>query len=123
MDLLLDMKTHDLVFVNGECPVVTDPVERVMQRLKIKLLTFKGEWFHNTQYGVPYWQDILGHKVSKSRVDMIFQEAILEEYEVGGIVSFKSSLENRVYSLEAKVKIKTPNGTAVGTLSLGGIEV
>src|SRR5690554_2220214 len=123
MDLLIDMKTHYVVFVNGECSVVTEPVERVMQRLKRRLLTFKGDWFHYTQYGVTYWQDVLGHKVSKSRVDMIFQEAILEEYEVGGTVSFKSSLENRVYSLEAKVKIKTPNGTAVGTLSLGGIEV
>lgn len=125
MDLLMDIRNgvHDNVFVNGSCPVVTDPVERVMQRLKIKLLTFKGEWFQNTEYGVPYWQEVLGKKVSKSRVDTILQEAVLEEPGVVEIVSFSSSLERRSYSLEIQIRVRGETGTSVVPLSLGDIQI
>lgn len=127
MDLLMDIRNgvHDNVFVNGECPVVTDPIGRVMQRLKIKLLTFRGEWFHNVDYGVPYWQEILGQKTTKSRVDVIFQEAILEEQGVVEIISFNSSLYNREYSLEVKIRARdtTNNTTRIETLSLGNINI
>lgn len=125
MDLLMDIRNgvHDNVFVNGQCPVVTDPVERVMQRLKIKLLTFKGEWFHNTEYGVPYWQEVLGKRVSKSRVDIVLQEAILEEPGVVEIVSFSSSLEKRSYSLEVRIRVRGETGTSVVPLSLRDIQI
>jgi len=120
----MDLQRHDCVFINGECPVVTAPDERLMQKLKIKLLTFRGEWFHNTLYGVPYWQDILGKKSTKSRIDVIFQEAILEEEGVLEIVSFQSSLQSRVYSLSVKIRAKSSEGvTTVSTLSLGEINV
>lgn len=125
MDLLMDIRNgvHDNVFVNGFCPVVTDPVGRVMQRLKIKLLTFKGEWFQDTEYGVPYWQEMLGYKVSKSRLDIIFQEAILEEEEVVEIVSFGSSLDKRLYSLEVQIRVRGETGTTIVPLTLGNMQI
>jgi hypothetical protein len=77
----------------------------VAQRLTIRLLTFLGEWFANTAYGVPYWQRILGKKVDKSTVDAIFQEKILEEDGVAEILSFNSELSRtREYSLRFKVR-------------------
>lgn len=96
---------HDCLFVNGECPVTTTLSERMAQKLKIKLLTFKGEWFQNINYGIPYLQEILGHKVSKGRVDTIFQEAILEEREVAEIISFNSNITGRTYSMSCKIRV------------------
>lgn len=92
------------MFTNGPPAVTSTPTENVAQRLKIKLLTFKGEWFQNILYGVPYRQDILGHKVSKTRVDRIFQEAILEERGVKEIVSFESFLSGRTYNMKFSVR-------------------
>ena len=120
MDLLMNIDTdHDCVFVNGSCPVTLTPREIMGQKIKIKLLTFRGEWFQDTTYGVPYWQEILGHKVSKSRVDMLFQEAILEEQGVTEIVEFKSSIDNRVYSLTCKIRIYDGSITTVSTGDIG----
>lgn len=120
MDLLMNIDTdHDCVFVNGSCPVTVTPRETMGQKIKIKLLTFRGEWFQDTTYGVPYWQEILGHKVSKSRVDMLFQEAILEERGVTEIIEFKSSLYNRVYSLTCKIRIYDGSITTVSTGDIG----
>lgn len=104
MDLKLDPFTHDLVFVNGETPVTNTDFEVVAQRLKIRLLTFQGEYIFNILFGVPYFQRILGKKVRKTDVDTIFQQQILLEEGVVEILEFSSTLENGTYNLKFKVK-------------------
>ena len=106
MDLLLD-DNHDLVFVNGSTQVTLDRVDVVAQRLKIRLLTFLGEWRFNTAYGVPYFQRIYGFKIRKTDIDTIFQQIILQEPGVRSIVSFESTFESRVYNLVFRVRIDT----------------
>ena len=105
MDLLMDIdNARDLVFLNGQCPVTTYPVQAVAQRLFIRLRTFKGEWFYNTIYGVPYFQRIFT-KTTKGAVDAIFQDQILSETGVKRITEFSSELNaaNRKYSLSFRV--------------------
>lgn len=106
MDLLMDVNgTNDLVYVNGECPVVSDLPGVVAQRLFIMLRTFMGEWFLNTQHGIPYFQNILGKKITKSGVDNILQDKILAETEVSRISEWTSDLapQSRAYSVRFKV--------------------
>lgn len=109
MDLLLDRRgfVHDLVFVNGACPTTGDMIDRVTQRLYIKLRTFFDEWFLDETYGVPWLEQVLGQKTPKSRVDMIIQEQILEEDEVSQITEFNSSLtaDTRRYSCTFRVRV------------------
>jgi len=105
MDLLMDIDgTRDLIFTNGKCPVTTFPVQAVAQRLFIRLRTFKGEWFFNTTYGVPYFQRVF-RKTNKAAVDAIFQDQILSENGVKRITQFSSTLDvaNRKYSLNFRV--------------------
>jgi len=115
LDILLDEVTHDVVWNNGPLTkeFTTQPyTQTVSQRLKIRLLNFKGEWFMDLNYGPPYWQEILAMKVSKSRVDRIFQQQILLENGVREIVSFSSTLINRQYSLKFQVKVVSGEVTA-----------
>jgi hypothetical protein len=105
MDLLMDIdNTRDLVFANGACPVTQFPVQTVAQRLFIRLRTFKGEWFYNTTYGIPYFQRVFT-KTTKSAVDAIFQDQILSETGVKRITEFTSNLNsaNRRYTLSFRV--------------------
>lgn len=101
----------DIVWRNGPLrkEETTQPLtETVSQRLKIRLLTFMGEWFLDTTYGVPYWQRLLGIKQrSKAAIDLILQQQILEESGVKEIVSFNSTFQNRQYSLSFSVKVVT----------------
>lgn len=95
----------DAVFINGAAPVVTDSAGVVAQRLRIRLRTFLGEWVFNTEYGVPYFQRILGKKVTKVAVDRIMQEQILSERGVVEIASFSSTLSRtREYSMQFRVR-------------------
>lgn len=126
MDLLLDLNIispsyGDLAFVNGPLPrnaTTQELAEVVGQRLYIRLRTFREEWFINTEYGVPYW-DILGRKRSKSAVDLIFQEQILAETGVQEITFFSSTLVNRKYSLQFRVRVS--NGQETPTINLNPI--
>ncbi len=116
MDLLLNYETNDLVFHNGPLTkeYTTQPlVHIVQQRLFILLHTFLGEWFLDTSYGIPYFQDILGFKTTKEKVDLIFQQKILAENGVKEITEFNSTFVNRQYSLSFKVRVNTGEETNV----------
>lgn len=109
LDLLLDPTTWDVVWNNGPLTkeFTTQPLtQTVGQRLKIRLLSFYGDWFMDTTYGVPYFQRLLGVKqTSKAAADLIFQQQILAEQGVKEIVSFDSPFVNRQYSLTFRVSV------------------
>jgi len=124
MDLLLDLNQispsyGDLTWKNG--PLTPDyttqsRVDVVAQRLLIRLRSFQGEWFLDTNYGVPYWS-ILGHKIKKSAVDLIFQREILAENGVKELTFFESTFENRKYSLSFRVKVTTGEESGLITIT------
>lgn len=107
MDLLLNPDTNDLIFVNGGCPVTVAQQDIVAQRLKITLQTFLGEWFLDTDLGIPYFQQILTKVRNKSTVDAIFQKAILSDPGVLEMVSYESTLTaaNRGFNLDFAVRV------------------
>ena len=110
MDFKLDYQTGDIIWKNGPLTKtdVTQPfTENVQQRLFIMLRTFMGEWFMDTEHGIPYFQRILGRKTPKATVDRIFQEKILAEQGVAEIVSFTSSLVNREYSFVTQIRCES----------------
>ena len=104
MDILLNEDTHDAEFVNGDAPVTPTVDEGLRQRLKIKLLTFKGELIYNTEYGTPYYQEIFGKGRSKQIVDTIFRDLINEDEDVVRITRFESEItRDRQYVLSFAV--------------------
>ena len=124
MDLLLDLDPlspsyGDLTWKNGLLTpdyTTQSRVDVVAQRLRIRLLTWRPEWFLDTSYGVPYW-DFLGKKVKKSAVDLIFQREILLENGVKELTFFESTFANRKYSLSFRVKVTTGEESGLITIT------
>lgn len=109
MDILLN-DDHDIVFDNQDNPPVTDEKRLdVAQRLLIKLKTFLGEWFLNTQNGVPYDTVVFGKNKRKGTIDVLFQSLIMEDEDVLEITKFDSTLDNasRHYSLAFRVRVES----------------
>lgn len=125
MDILQNSDTSsenygDAIWVNGQCPMVTDSAGVVAQRLRIRLRTFLGEWVFDTLYGVPWWQRILGKKIPKVAVDRILQEQILLEKGVVELVSFSSSLSSkREYS--AQFRVRANNNQITETIEIAEV--
>lgn len=121
MDLLLNTDTHDLVFINGGCPVTQLLVDVVTQRLKIKLYTFLGEWFLDTSTGIPYFQQIFGKVRSKATVDIIFQKVISDDPDVIEILVFESTVDSslRGYSMNFTVRVSDNTTSLPITIDIG----
>jgi phage baseplate assembly protein W len=113
MDIKLDILAGDIAFTNSLADIVIDKTDEVQQRLYIRLRTFLGEWFINPEYGVPYFQQILGKGRKKATIDNIMQSQILADEGVLELVEFNSTIsKDRIYSIDFKVKL---TGSAVVT--------
>ena len=113
MDLLLNPETNDMVFVNGGCPVTVAQQDIVAQRLKITLQTFLGEWFLDTDLGIPYFQQILTKVRNKSTVDAIFQKAILADPGVLEMVEYESTLSANERGFDLSFAVRVADGSIV----------
>ena len=106
-DLLLDTDTHDLVIENNDL-VITEDTHSIAQRVKMTLLTFKGEWYQNTEFGTPYFQSILV-KGNEDLAPVLLQNVINKVPGVTRITSFNASLDTnkRKLTLVFSVQVST----------------
>ncbi len=77
--------------------------KNISQKVSIALKIFKGEWFLDDAIGIPYFQTILGKKISKEQIDSLFKSQILSVEGVSKIISFSSSLVDRKYSYKVSI--------------------
>jgi len=75
-DLELDPNTHDLVLRRFDLALV-DGGALIVQRIKQRLLLFLGEWYLDTEAGVPWFQEILVKGVDLARVETLLKRAIV----------------------------------------------
>jgi hypothetical protein len=86
--------------------------ELVKQSLQIALSTFKGEWFLDTQAGVPYFQDIMdgNKKTGTTEMDALIKDVILDVAEVNRILVYESSFATTSRRLAVQFKVDTTYG-------------
>lgn len=89
-DIALDPLTHDLAIPMAE---VTED-DALRQSLLIRLGFFKGEWFLDTDAGVPYFQELFANKQRKRQAaaDAILKDAILSTPGVRRLLAYSSEL-------------------------------
>ena len=85
-DLILS-SSHDLQIKDFDIALTTDAAI-VAQRVKQALLLFRGEWFLDTELGMPYYESILGSKNSIDAVRAIFISEIRSVEGVKDLVEF-----------------------------------
>lgn len=96
---------------NGKMLLLATKQELVKQRLQIKLKTFKGEWWLDTTYGIPYrdtgdGKAIIGKGFTKKDIDAVYIAAINEDADVTGIEYLYSEYDSiqRMYNLSFEVR-------------------
>ncbi len=121
MDIQLG-ENHDIEIV--DCDFKLTPTEQlsIRQKLIIKLLSFKGDWFLNAEEGLPYYESILGKSRSKETIDTIYKRAILSTEGVLEIVSFRSNITpQREYVMQFIVR--TVEDTVLEPIELSGFNI
>lgn len=110
-ELKLDELDHDLRIENGEFLRVRGSDE-VRQRIKVSLWHYLGEYFLNTNNGVPWYEQILGRKSDADLVSAILRREILKVPRVIRIESLKAIFLNgiRQYQMESEVQVEAGPG-------------
>jgi hypothetical protein len=93
IDLKLDIDTHDLAFKNNGDLILIDGQERIAQEIKVLLLTFLGEWFLNTDFGIPYLESVLVKNPSRTQIEAIFRSKVKEVPGVLRVPTVEISIE------------------------------
>ena len=107
IDLLLDddgdlVLTSDLLFSTG--------INAVAQGIRIRIQTFKGEWFLDLNHGVPYYQDLLGQKFNEIKARSAFREAIITAPGVVELISLEVSFNGQTRELSVSWEARTTFG-------------
>jgi hypothetical protein len=114
MDIKLNDETGDVLLSTTN--TITTPIfttttsENLAQRLKIRLQTFKGEWFLDGTIGIDYFNQIAGKNRSKAAVDAIIQAEILKEQEVLQITAYSSVVDKTTRKITIQFTVRTVDG-------------
>lgn len=84
--------------------------EAVAQAIQTRLHLLYGQWWENTEDGLPLFEKILGaYGDNKEMIDILISERIAQTKDVKEIKSYTSTFQNRVYT--AKCVVETVYGT------------
>ena len=109
----------DMTFGKGQ-QCLTYGTFAVVQAIETRMKLLKGEWFEDTEEGLPLFQQILGVGGTETNitiVDSLIKSRILETTDVTGIENFSSSYDSvdRQYSYTCTVNTK------YGTITVSNI--
>lgn len=108
-DLLLYRDTHDLSIPGYDLKLVSG-VDLIRQRIKQRLLTIQGEWFLNTDIGLPWFDQIIGKGAERQQISALLVQNISETEGVDSVIEFDLTLNRRARTMLLQFRV-----TALGT--------
>lgn len=106
MDILLNRNTHDIVPGTYDLQTVRG-VDLIRQRLKQRILTILGEWFLDTEIGLPWFQEFSEKGVDLDRVRALMIRQIVNTQGVTDLVEFDLALgANRRLTVNFRVLVE-----------------
>lgn len=85
---------HDLLIEDQDIKLFLTLEALTVQKVKINLLNYKGQWFRDINQGVPYLQEILGKRDSKLIADTNIKNTIMSTDNIENITSYNSEIDN-----------------------------
>lgn len=116
--LLLDRTLWDLCLDAKGNIAVTQAPYAIAQDVACACRLFLGELYYDTTDGIPYFQEILGHRPPMSLLKASLSAASLSVPGVASAIVFISSMTNRV--VDGQIQVTTTDGGSV-VISLGSL--
>ncbi|HJI09839.1 MAG TPA: hypothetical protein OIL90_06950 [Phascolarctobacterium faecium] len=109
VDIALHANDHDILIKDGDFLLI-DNAERVAQQIKVKLLTFLGEWFLDNTWGVPYLEYILVKQPNQDLIKQILSEQISSVDDVKSLNALELDYQVKVRTLIINYEVSTEYG-------------
>lgn len=118
LDLRLDAD-GDLFVGPGGFELISGP-EGVAQLCSIALKLFLEEWFLNLAKGMPWFQEILGHKFDRDLVVLRATQVLSAVPGVGQVLTASASFEGATRGVRIDATVSTSFGDVAVTATVGG---
>ena len=109
VDIALHANDHDILIKDGDFLLI-DNAERVAQQIKVKLLTFLGEWLLDNTWGVPYLEYILVKQPNQDLIKQILSEQISSVDDVKSLNALELDYQVKVRTLIINYEVSTEYG-------------
>jgi len=116
----LDLKLnagHDLA-VEQTKGVLVDGAARIKQQITVTLLTWLGEYFLDTTFGVPYLESILVKRPSRTEIEAVLRSRINDVPGVSRVNSMQLTIDRGRRSLQVIFEASTLEGLVADTITL-----
>lgn len=105
MDFLLN--NNDIKIQNGDLVICRDNKQALIQAIKIRLKTLKGEWFLDTNIGIPYFSEVFGNKRSEQFIKHILISEIENFSNIKSVSNFNIELDkNRIATIKFNIELE-----------------
>jgi hypothetical protein len=115
-DLLLT-ESGDLSINDSADVTVTDSV---IQAIQIRLRWFLGEWKINTDYGIPYYDDIFVKNPSLPIIEDLIRSEILKVDEVDSVEDITITIDSQKRSAKITFTVVVDGDSEEGEVLLNG---
>ena len=110
-DLRLVSTTNDMVITQGRPEMVSGADEKA-QRIRSRLLTVRGEWFLDTNFGLDYLGVVWVKKTTRAVLEAhIKREILLEADTDDTITQFVMLYDGSTRSLSVTALLQSPDGS------------
>ncbi|AMG45531.1 hypothetical protein AL520_14575 [Achromobacter xylosoxidans] len=92
--------------------------DRVRQQVKVTLLAFLGEWFLDTTFGVPYFEEVLVKNPDRSAIEAVLRSRILGVPGVTRVGRLALDVERTLRALRVSFEAETTEGLASDVVTL-----
>lgn len=116
-DIEIDPDTNEMVLAQGDLVIVSG-VDSIKQDLLMRLRFFLGEWFLDTDIGVPYLEQVLIKSPNADVTRGVFREAILATPGVKSLNSLVLAFNTGARTLTVTFRCDTELGEINGALPL-----
>ncbi len=117
-DFFIEQGDHDWKLVDGTTIILCETEQELTrQRVAINLKLYLGEWFADTQLGIPYFQSIFG-KGTREATDAILKAAIIDTEGVVRLTNFESTIDNSTRAYSVTFKAITETGSITDEVTL-----
>lgn len=105
-------ENHDMTFGRGLANFAVD-AEATAQNVRTRLMLLQGEWFLDTDAGVPYLQRIAVKPADFQYAESVIKQTILDTDGIASMESFSMSYDGNTRELVINTSVKTIYGNTL----------
>jgi hypothetical protein len=103
---------NNLYIVDGDLVIASESTE-VKQALKMRLLSWQGEWIQDVASGLPWLDKILAHNVSQDVKDRLIKKEILGTKHVTRLLRYEFGINRTTGTIYIDFAVDTEFGPTV----------